>query len=70
MQILKAVRKFPAENEDSGLKSGSRRIYLLQKIKGCQRGPAAMMRASNMGIMPHWLIILLITWGLVVTSEP
>ena len=43
---------------------GSRRIYLLQKVKGCQRGPAAMMRGSNMGIMPYWLIILLITWGL------
>ena len=23
-----------------------------------------MMRDSNMGIMPYWLIILLITWGL------
>ena len=23
-----------------------------------------MMRGSNMGIMPYWLIILLITWGL------
>ena len=43
---------------------GSRRIYLLQKVKGCRRGPAAMMRGSNMGILPYWLIILLITWGL------
>ena len=23
-----------------------------------------MMRGSNMGILPYWLIILLITWGL------
>ena len=23
-----------------------------------------MMRGSNMGIPPYWLIILLITWGL------
>ena len=23
-----------------------------------------MMRGSNMGVMPYWLIILLITWGL------
>ena len=23
-----------------------------------------MMRSSNMGILPYWLIILLITWGL------
>ena len=23
-----------------------------------------MMRGSNMGIMPYWFIILLITWGL------
>ena len=50
--------QYPVQN------SGSRRIYLLQKIKGCQRGLAAMMRGSNMGIMPYWLIILLITWGL------
>jgi len=46
------------------LNPDSRRIYLLQKVKGCQRGPAVMMRSSNMGIMPYWLIILLITWGL------
>ena len=23
-----------------------------------------MMRGPNMGIMPYWLIILLVTWGL------
>ena len=23
-----------------------------------------MMRGSNMGILPYWFIILLITWGL------
>ena len=23
-----------------------------------------MMRGSNIGILPYWLIILLITWGL------
>ena len=23
-----------------------------------------MMRGSNMGILPYWLVILLITWGL------
>ena len=50
--------QYPVQN------SGSRRIYLLQKVKGCQRGPAAMMRSSNMGIMPYWPNILLITWGL------
>ena len=50
--------QYPVQNP------GSRRIYLLQKVKGCQRGPAAMMRGSNMGILPYWLIILLITWGL------
>ena len=43
---------------ESGLTFGSRRIYPLQKVKGCQRGPAAMMRGSNMGILPYWLIIL------------
>ena len=43
---------------------GSRRIYLLQKVKSCRRGPVAMMYGSNMGIPPYWLIILLITWGL------
>ena len=43
---------------------GSRRIYLLQKVKNCRRGPAAMMRGSNMGILPSWPNILLITWGL------
>ena len=42
---------------------GSRRIYLLQKIKNCRRGPAATMRGSNMGIPPYWPDILLITWG-------
>ena len=50
--------QYPVQNP------GSRRIYLLQKVKGCRRGPAAMMRGSNMGILPYWLIILLITWGL------
>ena len=50
--------QYPVQNP------GSRRIYLLQKVKSCRRGPAAMMRGSNMGIMPYWLIILLITWGL------
>ena len=30
---LKAVRKFPAENEDSGLKSGSRERYLPQSFE-------------------------------------
>ena len=32
---------------------GSRGIYLLQKVKGCRRGLAAMMRGSNMGILPY-----------------
>ena len=50
--------QYPVQNP------GSRRIYLLQKVKGCRRGPAAMMRGSNMGIMPYWLLISLITWGL------
>ena len=36
----------------------------MQKVKNCQRGPAAMMRGSNMGIPPYWPNILLITWGL------
>ena len=50
--------QYPVQNP------GSRRIYLLQKVKGCRRGPAAMMRGSNMGILPYWPNILLITWGL------
>ena len=49
--------QYPVQNP------GSRRIYLLQKVKNCQRGPAAMMRSSNMGIPPYWPDILLITWG-------
>ena len=40
---------------------GSRRIYLLQKVKGCRRGPAALTRGSNMGIMPYGLIFI---WSL------
>ena len=40
---------------------GSRRIYLLQKVKGCQRGPAALTRGSNMGILPYRLIFI---WSL------
>src|SRR4051812_11789579 len=32
--------------------------------KNYRRGPAAMMRGSNMGIRPYWLDILFITWGL------
>ena len=43
---------------------GSRRIYLLQEVKGCRRGPVAMMRGSNMGIPPYWPNILSITWRL------
>ena len=39
--------QYPVQNP------GSRRIYLLQKVKGCQRGPAAMMRGSNMDILPY-----------------
>ena len=35
--------QYPVQNP------GSRRIYLLQKVKGCRRGPVAMMRGSNMG---------------------
>ena len=50
--------KYPVQNP------GSRSIYLLQKVNGCRRGPAAMMRGSNMGITPYWFIILLFTWGL------
>ena len=52
------ISQYPVQNPDS------RRIYLLQKVKNCQRGPAAMMRGSNMGILPYWPNILLITWGL------
>jgi hypothetical protein len=37
---------------------------ILEEIKGCQRELAAMMRGSNMGILPYWLIILWVTWGL------
>jgi hypothetical protein len=42
----------------------SRKFEFLRKIKGCQRELAAMMRGSNMGILPYWLIISLVTWGL------
>ena len=50
--------QYPVQNP------GSRRIYLLQKVKSCRRGLTAMMCGSNMGIPPYWPIILLITWGL------
>ena len=55
--------KYPVQN------LGSRRIYLLQKVKCCRRGPVAMMHGSNMGIPPYWLIILLVTWGLQLTKR-
>jgi hypothetical protein len=51
--------KIPVQKE-----SISRKFEFSEKIKGCQRELAAMMRGSNMGILPYWLIILLITWGL------
>ena len=28
-----------------------------------------MMRGSNMGILPYWLIILFIMWGLLLTKR-
>ena len=40
-----------------------REVRVLRKIKGCQRELAAMMRGSNMGILPYGLILLVI-WGL------
>ena len=76
MKKIRVIRK------DSGLKSGSREVSLIEalsirfnipveeefisckKVKNYQRGPAAMMRGSNMGILPYWPNILLITWGL------
>ena len=42
----------------------SRKFKFSGKIKGCQRELAAMMRCSNMGILPYWLIVLVVTWGL------
>ena len=40
---------------------GSRRIYLLQKVKGCSRGPVALTRGSNISILPYRLIFI---WSL------
>ena len=40
------------------------RIQCSKKVKNYRRGPTAMMRGSNMGILPYWPNILLITWGL------
>ena len=45
----------------------SRKFEFSGKIKGCQRELAAMMRGSNMGILPYWLI-LYVTWGLLVQT--
>jgi len=33
----------------------SRKFEFSEKIKGCQRELDAMMRSSNMGILPDWL---------------
>ena len=41
--------QYPVQNP------GSRRIYLLQKVKGCRRGPVAMMHGSNMHGYPALL---------------
>ena len=41
----------------------SRKIRVLRKIKGCQRELAAMMRSSNMGILPYGLSLLWLLGG-------
>ena len=50
--------QYPVQNP------GSRRIYLLQKIKGCEEDLLPCRAVQTWVILPYWLIILLITWGL------